>query len=141
MTSNKSIFLSCALNPRAPSPTFPPRSLKAELRKEGGLIHTEECVTGKASSGSSQGAKHFILLFIYLFIYFWGGCVWSSLLRSGFSLVAASGGSSLLQCAGFSLRWLLLLWSTGSRCAGFSSCGSPGSVVVARRLSSCGSRA
>ena len=23
----------------------------------------------------------------------------------------------------FSLRWLLLLWSTGSRCAGFSSCG------------------
>ena len=25
--------------------------------------------------------------------------------------------------AGFSLRWLLLLWSTGSGSAGFSSCG------------------
>lgn len=30
-------------------------------------------------------------------------------------------GSSL-QCSGFSLRWLLLLRSTGSRCADFSSC-------------------
>ena len=29
-------------------------------------------------------------------------------------LVAVSGGYSLLQCAGFSLSWLLLLWSTGS---------------------------
>ena len=41
----------------------------------------------------------------------------------GLSLVAVSGGYSLLLCAGFSLRWLLLLWSTGSRCVGFSSCG------------------
>ena len=39
------------------------------------------------------------------------------------SLVVASGGYSSLQCLGFSLRWLLLLWSMGSRCAGFSSCG------------------
>ena len=46
----------------------------------------------------------FYFLKIYLFIF---GCV----------------GSSLL-CAGFSLRWLLLLRSTGSRCVGFSSCGS-----------------
>ena len=42
-------------------------------------------------------------------------------------LVVASGGFSL------SLRWLLLLRSTGSRCAG--------SVAVAHELSSCGSRA
>ena len=41
----------------------------------------------------------------------------------GLSLVAASGGYSLFQCAGFSLRWLLLLQSTGSSCAGFNSCG------------------
>ena len=34
-----------------------------------------------------------------------------------------SGGYSALWCAGFSLRWLLLLQSTGSRHAGFSSCG------------------
>ena len=46
------------------------------------------------------------------------------------SLVAASGGYSSLRCMGFSLRWLLLLRSTGSR--------HTGSVVVARGLSSCG---
>ena len=41
----------------------------------------------------------------------------------GLSLVVASGGYSSLWCAGFSLGWLLLLRSTGSRHAGFSSCG------------------
>ena len=53
----------------------------------------------------------------------------------GLSLVAASGGYSSLRCAGFSLWWLLLLWSMGSRRAGFSSCGLR---AVERRLSSCG---
>ena len=38
------------------------------------------------------------------------------------SLVVVSGGYSSLQCMGFSLRWLVLLQSTGSRCVGFSSC-------------------
>ena len=56
----------------------------------------------------------------------------------GLSLVAASGGCSLLLCAGFSLRWLLLLQSTGSRHTGFSSCGS---WALERRLSSCGAQA
>ena len=41
----------------------------------------------------------------------------------GISLVVASGGYSLLQYEGFSLWWLLLLQSMGSRHAGFSSCG------------------
>ena len=49
-----------------------------------------------------------------------------------------SGGYSSLRCTGFSLWWLLLLRSTGSRCAGFSSCGSRAlecsSVVVAHGL-------
>ena len=45
----------------------------------------------------------FLKIFSYLFIF---GCV-----------------GSLLQCAGFSLRWLLLFQSTGSRRMGFSSCG------------------
>ena len=40
-----------------------------------------------------------------------------------------------LQCAGVSLQWLLLLWSMGSRRAGFSSCGSR---ALEHRLSSCG---
>ena len=58
---------------------------------------------------------------IYLFIYFWLRLVFIA--ACGLSLVAASGGYSLLQCVGFLLWWLLLLWSTGSRYAGFSSCG------------------
>ena len=63
-------------------------------------------------------------LFIYLFIYW---LCWVFAAAWGlFSPVAAIGGYSLLPCAGFSLRWLLLLRSTGSRHAG--------SVVVARRL-------
>ena len=41
----------------------------------------------------------------------------------GLSLVAASGGHSSSRCAGLSLSWPLLLWSTSSRRAG--------SVVVA----------
>ena len=76
----------------------------------------------------SLGSVHFIYLFIYFlkmfffffikFIYlFIFGCVGSSL------LCTASGGYSLLQCVVFSLRWLLLLRSTGSRRAGFRRCG------------------
>ena len=40
-----------------------------------------------------------------------------------------------MRCAGLSLRWLLLLWSMGSRRTGFSSCGS---WALECRLSSCG---
>ena len=46
------------------------------------------------------------------------GCIGSLLLLRGLSLVAASGGYSSLWCSGFSLRWILLLRSTGSRRAG-----------------------
>ena len=74
-------------------------------------------------------------LFIYLFIY---GCVGSSLLCTGFLLVAVSRGYSLLWCTGFALQWLLLLWSMGSRRTGFSSCGSRAQEC---RLSSCDARA
>ena len=58
---------------------------------------------------------------IYLFIYFW--LHWVFVAAHGLSLVVASGDYSLLRCMGFSLRWLQLLWSTGSRRVGFSSCG------------------
>ena len=63
----------------------------------------------------------FIYLFIYLFIYFW--LHWVLIAVRGLSLVAASRGYSSLRCESFSLHWLLLLQSTGSRCAGFLSCG------------------
>ena len=48
-----------------------------------------------------------------LFIYLW--LLWIFIAACGLSLVAASGGYSLLWCTGFSLCWLLLLWSPGSR--------------------------
>ena len=63
----------------------------------------------------------FIYLFIYLFIYFW--LCWIFVSVRGLSPVTASGGHSSSWCAGLSLSRPLLLWSTGSRCAG--------SVVVA----------
>ena len=90
--------------------------------------------------------------FIYfiLFIYFW--LCWVFVAARELPLVAASGGYSLLQCAGFLLQWLLLLRSTGSKRVGFSSCGcrlsscgcrlsSCGSRALEHRLSSCGTRA
>ena len=85
-----------------------------------------------------QQARHLFFLnkFIYLCIYFW--LRWVFVAARGLSLVAVSGGYSSLRCAGFSLWWLLLLQSTGSRHVGFSSCGS---WALERRLSSCGSRA
>ena len=73
--------------------------------------------------------KIFIYLFIYLFIYFW--LHWVFVAVHGLSLVAASRGYSSLRCTGFSLQWLLLLWSTGSRRAGFSSCGSQAQLFMA----------
>ena len=74
-------------------------------------------------------------LFVVVVFCFIFGCIGSSLLRVGFSLVVASGGYSSLRHAGFSLWWLLLLRSTGSRRMGFRSCGSR---ALERRLSSCG---
>ena len=79
----------------------------------------EGSCTGKLWSCRSYYYFFFLMIQIFKKIYlilFIFGCV-----------------GSLLWCAGFSLQWLLLLQSKGSRRAG--------SVVVARRLSSYGSRA
>ena len=70
---------------------------------------------------------------IYLFIYFW--LHWVFVAAHRLSLVVASGGYSSLQCAGFSLRWLLLLRSMGFRRTGFCNCGT---WALEHRLSSCG---
>ena len=71
-------------------------------------------------------------VFIYLlFIYFW--LRWVFVAARGLSLVAASRGYSSVPCTGFSLGWLLL--------CGARALGTRASVVVARGLSSCGSRA
>ena len=70
-----------------------------------------------------------MILFIFLFLVVLG-------LRcyEGFSLVAMSGGYSLVALCGFSLRWLLLLWSMGSRVLGLQQLWCVGSVVVAPGL-------
>ena len=78
-----------------------------------------------------------INLFILFIFYFWLCCIFVA--ACGLSLVAVSGGYSSSRCVGFSLWWLLLLQSTGSRHAGFNSCGRWASAVVARRLWSTGS--
>ena len=65
--------------------------------------------------------REFFFFFMNLFIYFW--LHWVFVAAHSLSLVVASGGYSSLWCTGFSLQWLLLLRSTGSRLAGFSSCG------------------
>ena len=69
--------------------------------------------------------KIYLLLFgsllFFIIIYFW--LRWVFVAARRLSLVAASGGYSSLQCAGFSLRWLLLLQHTGPRACGLSSCG------------------
>ena len=76
-------------------------------------------------------------LFIFLnFIYFW--LYWVFVAARELSLVVASGGYSLLRYVGFSLQWLLLLLSTGSRPVGFSSCGLQ---ALEHRLSSSGAGA
>ena len=63
----------------------------------------------------------FNLFYLFIYLYFWLHWVFDA--ERGPSLVAASGGYSLLRCSGFSLWWFLLLWSMGSRCMGFISCG------------------
>ena len=73
------------------------------------------------------------LLTYFIYIYF--GPRWVFIAARGPSLVVVSGGYSLLRCPGFSLWWLHLLWSTGSRRMGFSSCGSR---ALEHRFSSCG---
>ena len=63
---------------------------------------------------------------VYLFIF---GCAVLSLrCCAGFSLVVASRGTLWSQCMGFSLQWLVFLWSEGSGAHGLHS------VVVAQSL-------
>ena len=60
-------------------------------------------------------------LFLLLYFIFW--LCWVFVAVPKLSRVVARAGATLwLQCSGFSLWWLLL-WRTGSRCPGFSSCG------------------
>ena len=68
-------------------------------------------------------ASHLPSTHFFFFFNFW--LCWVFVAPHGLSLVVESWGYSLLQCMSFSLWWLLLLWSMGSR--------HTGSVVVAHR--------
>ena len=93
---------------------------------------------GLESMNHKTPSNSFFFFNIYFIYYYFFLAVLGVCYCAQLSLVAASGGYSSLGCAGFSLRWLLLLRSSGSRHVGFSSCGSQG---LERRLSSCGARA
>ena len=87
--------------------------------------------------------------------FFLNNCIYLFLvaLDHGLCLVAVSVGYSPWQCTGFSLGWLLLLGSIGSRHMGFHSCSTWvqqlhcadlsawALVVPGHRLSSCSSQA
>ena len=62
-----------------------------------------------------------IFFFIFYLFYFW--LHWVFVAARGLSLVASTRGYSSLWFVDFSLWWLLLLRSMGSRHVGFSSCG------------------
>ena len=109
-------------------------------------LHVFECISLRApilnllivffillslsSSGLFCGLRPICLFIIYLFMAAMGLGAARRL-----SLVVASGVYSLLRCMGFSLWWLLLLWSTGSRVWRLQELWHVGSVPVAHRLS------
>ena len=78
-----------------------------------------------------------IITIILFFIYSWLCRLF--LAFCGFSLVAASRVYSLLQSMGFSLWWLLLFWSTGSRACRLEQLQHAGSVAVPSGFQSMGS--
>ena len=79
----------------------------------GGIWVLENSLGGFIAESSS--------LFFKRFIYFW--LFWVFLAAWRLSPVVVIRGYTLLRCSGFSLQWFLLLQSTGSKFAGFSSCG------------------
>ena len=82
-----------------------------------------DCLGEQCLSGFSMVKLLFLAPpFHPVVFFFW--LHWVFVAAHGLSfLVAVSGAYSLLRYAGFSLRWLLLLQSIGSKHAGFSSCG------------------
>ena len=88
---------------------------------------TPDMVQPWACSQSSRlpGVSVIWLFLKKLFTHLW--LHWVFVAARGLSLVVVNWDCSSLRCTGYSLRWLLLLWSTGSRLGA--------SGVVAHRLS------
>ena len=103
------------LHPKSSSP-FHPQTF---------LLPPRNALCEPGPGTASLGVNFFLRYFsYYLFIYFWPCRVFVA--ARGLSLLAAmerAGAARWLWCVGLSLRWLLLLWSTGFRARGLSSCG------------------
>ena len=97
------------------------------------LIYNVVLVSGVQQSGSVTHI-HVVILFsiFYLFLAVLGPCCCTHKL----SLVVESKSYSSLLCTDFSLWWLLLLQSSDTRHAGFSSCGAMDSVAPRHMRSS-----
>ena len=91
-----------------------------------------------ARAKALHSSSFFLLLlrFIYLFSFL---AVLGLHCCTQASLVSVSRSYSLLQCAGFSMWWLLLLQSTSPRCKNFSSCTTWVPVVLDCQVQSAGS--
>ena len=86
------------------------------------IMHTNSCVYLLTIIRRDFSVSILIRIFFYMILSFHLFLAESDLpCSAGFSLVVGSRDFSSLQCAGFSLWWLLLLQSTGSRHVGFSS--------------------
>ena len=64
-----------------------------------------------------------IFLFCFVFCFLFFGCIGSLLLHVGFSLVVVSGGLLFVVVRRLLIVVASLVGSMGSRCAGFSNCG------------------
>ena len=106
------VFLGCKVKPLH-------HISSAQQIGEIGIVHFLQMMKTHGNYIIYENSQTFFKVFFFL-IYFWLCQVFIA--AHGLSLVAASRSYSLLRCAGFSLRWLLLLRSTGSRRAGLSSC-------------------
>ena len=81
--------------------------------------HSKEEIFYKFNIPELDAAPFFLFFFFFNFIYlFYLWLCWVFVSVRGLSLVVASGGHSSSPCVGLSLSRPLLLWSTGSRCAG-----------------------
>ena len=86
-------------------------------------LYSISCVSAQVKLRFISFFFFFFINLFYLFIYSWLCWVFIAACACGLSPVAASGGHPSPRCTGLSLRRPLLLRSTGSRHAGFSSCG------------------
>ena len=84
--------------------------LKGQQQRQGILSRQPASCAGPRGAHLVAAPALFLFFKLFYFIYFW--LHWVLVAALG---LLASGGYSSLRCAGFSLRWLLLLRSTGTR--------------------------